>query len=710
MQDHEAKMSDREAKLLPAMTETTWKFYLWVGCLTAVAFGGAYAYWLQLRQGLIVTGLRDQIFWGLYIINFVFFISTSIGGTLISAVLRLTNSGWRQPITRMAEAITVVALLVAAPLIVVDLGRPDRILYLLRYGRIQSPLLWDFLAVNTYLVGCLIYFYLALVPDLAILAARPELSAWRRRLYRAMSAGWNGSPNQVHLLEKSIAIMAVALLPLVIATHTVLAWIFSMSLRPGWNSSIFGPYFVVGALYAGCACVILSMYILRRVLHLEDYVESSHFRNLGLLLLTLALLYVYFNLSEYLTIGYKLESSEKVLVQRLLWGEESPLFWGVHLLLVIVPVLLLLTVLTWKRYDEFIIPGVALASALVVVAAWGKRYLIVVPTLQSPFLPAQGVAWEWVHYRPTWIEWSITAAAFATFLLIYTFLSKLFPMISIWETRTKEPVEEGAARAVPAMQARPYMPPPLSVVLIAAIAMAAVSAHAQQSSAAEKRKPTVLSLEWEPLRPDEPTAASSEEVANPPSRLYLYAVRVLSPLFWGGKEKTGEEQHLPIRPLAITAKLRDDKGAPLAFQVVGFALETSFGTLLQFSKVPTDAEGRAKLVLRDHRCGTYPFQAAYAGNQAVQGSYALAKVDFGPCPAPALPAEAVLITPYATAPITLVLVFFFGTMWGVFFYAFGYLFVWQIRRSGKAGEDDVSLHGPGTGPEGAELPFRGPVR
>src|SRR3990167_11188452 len=166
MTNLDATMSDRETNLLRSLTQTTWKFYLWVGILFSVILGGLYAYVTQLRQGLIVTGLRDQVSWGIYIINFVFFISISIAGTLIAAVLRLTSSGWRRPITRMAEAITLVALLVAAPLIVIDLGRPDRILNMFLYGRIQSTLLWDFLAVSTYQIGCLIYFYLPLVPAL----------------------------------------------------------------------------------------------------------------------------------------------------------------------------------------------------------------------------------------------------------------------------------------------------------------------------------------------------------------------------------------------------------------------------------------------------------------------------------------------------------------------------------------------------------------
>ena len=167
---------DREENLLRSLTETTRWFYLWVGVLVAVVLWGLYAYILQLRSGLIVTGLRDQFSWGLYITNFVFFIGISHAGTLISAILRVTHTEWRRPITRMAEAITVFALCIGAPMVIIDLGRPERMLNLLRYPRIQSPILWDVLSVSTYLAGCLLYFYLPLIPDMGILAENKRLA------------------------------------------------------------------------------------------------------------------------------------------------------------------------------------------------------------------------------------------------------------------------------------------------------------------------------------------------------------------------------------------------------------------------------------------------------------------------------------------------------------------------------------------------------
>jgi len=226
-------MPERETNLLRSLTETSWRFYLWVGALAAVVLLGCYAYWQQLRHGLIATGMRDQVSWGLYITNFVFFIGISHAGTLISAILRVTHTEWRRPITRLAEAITVFALCVGAPMVIIDLGRPERLLNLIQYGRIQSPILWDVLSITTYLTGCVLYFYLPLIPDLGLLAAQPGLAGWRRRLYHTLALGWSGSPAQRQLLERAISVMAVVIIPLAVSVHTVVSWIFSLTLRPG---------------------------------------------------------------------------------------------------------------------------------------------------------------------------------------------------------------------------------------------------------------------------------------------------------------------------------------------------------------------------------------------------------------------------------------------------------------------------------------------
>ena len=395
-------MNDREKNLMQTLDMSSPKFRAWVGLLGAVVLWGAYAYSRQLRNGLAETGMRDQISWGLYISNFVFFIGISHAGTLISAILRVTDADWRRPITRMAEGITVVALCIGGTMVLIDLGRPDRALNLFRYPRIQSPIVWDVLSVSTYLTGCLIYFYLPLMPDLAILAEEANLGSFRRRVYQLLSLGWTGTPAEWRLLERAISLMAVMIIPLAISVHTVVSWIFAMTLRPGWDSSIFGPYFVVGAIYSGAAAVVLAMCVLRSVLNLEDYLEPVHFRNLGLLLLSFSLLYLYFNVNEYLTVAYKFQGGEKLLLDRLFRGDYAPYFWTVQVVGVLLPMLLMIAVLGPKRYRHFTVPGLGLASFLTIIGAWAKRYLIVVPTLSSPFLPIQRVPESWGHYTPTW--------------------------------------------------------------------------------------------------------------------------------------------------------------------------------------------------------------------------------------------------------------------------------------------------------------------
>ncbi|MBZ5661022.1 MAG: polysulfide reductase NrfD [Acidobacteriia bacterium] len=639
--------------------------------MSCIVLWGLYAYIHQLREGLIVTGMRDQTSWGLYITDFVFFIGISHAGTLISAVLRVTDAGWRRPITRLAEGITVFALCIGGPMVIIDMGRPDRMLNLFTHGRIQSSIFWDVLGVSTYLTGCIIYLYLPMIPDLAFLAKREEFGEKRRKFYRALSLGWTGSVEEQHLLEKCISILAVIIIPLAISVHTVVSWIFAMTLRPGWNSSIFGPYFVVGAIYSGAAGVVLSMYILRRVFHLEDYIEPIHFRNLGLLLLSFCLIYLYFNINEYLTTGYKVEGPEKTLLHGLFFGDFSTLFWTVQSMVVFVPLLMMMAVLGMKRLYRFTPPVLALASFLVVVGAWAKRYLIIIPSLSVPYLPNARLPYDWLHYRPTWVEWSITAAAVALFLLIYMLFSKLFPMVSIWETReddAERQVESAVAPAAQPAHQRLGTIPTTSIVLIACMLFGASHARAAEPRAAKEPQTTTLSIQWRAEAASEPITQSGGETGG---------VALLDHFFaWRPADSNVRTQNPP--KIVVTATLLDAKGQPLAYQVVGFKLKTSFGSL-DYGSRPTNAEGKAELRMQDHRFGQYPVESIYAGGAQFAAAHAVTSVDFGPRPEVSLPSVGVLITPYPTAGIALPFLFFYGLMWVMFFYV-GYLIIWRLRQ------------------------------
>lgn len=406
--------------LLEPLRKTTYRFWLIIAGLSAVVALGVYAYIWQLQHGLAVTGLTDRVSWGLYISNLVFFIGISYGGTLISAILRLTHAEWRRPITRLAETTTVMALIVAVPFLLFDQGRPDRMLNIFFYGRMQSPIIWDFVGISTYLVGGLLYLYLPLIPDLSVVRRHIRVGAFRSFLYRLLGKGWVGSALQKRSLEKSIAIMAVIIIPVAISVHTVLSWIFGMTLRVGWHTAIFGPYFVGGAIFSGIATVIIAMAVFRRAFHLEKYITVRHFRNLGALLLVLDLVIIYFTLSEYLTAAYGAESRDVLWLSVLSSGPYAVLFWTMVSGGFILPAILL----TARRT----VGGIVVAAVLVNVAMWLERFLIVVPTMMTPQMD-----FSWNLYTPTWVEWSITAAGFAGFALLCALFSKFFPIVSMWE-------------------------------------------------------------------------------------------------------------------------------------------------------------------------------------------------------------------------------------------------------------------------------------
>ncbi len=414
-------------QLLPKHFSTIGK--IWVGILILICLVGGFAYYRQLRYGLVVTAMRDYASWGIYISNFVFFVAISLVGSLVTAILRLSHVKWSTPLTRIAEIIAVAAIILAAVSIIVDMGRPDRFLYILLYARLQSPIIWDVLVIFAYLVISLLLLYIPLLPDLAILTKRMEnASGLQKRIYGILSINWKGTPGQFRTIEKSVNVLCIMIIPVALGIHTVTSWLFATTYRPGWDSTNFGPYFVSGAFMVGAAAVIVAMYVLVRYYSLSEYITHKHFNQMGKLLVLLSLIYLYFNINEYLSPAYKMKTSEALHLKELFSGEFSSIFWGVQILGMVVPILVLMFNMGRKPLPMFII------SILVVVGAWFKRYLIVVPTLLHPFLPIQNEPEEWKHYFPSWEEWSIAMATMAAAMLIITFLVRLFPVIPIYET------------------------------------------------------------------------------------------------------------------------------------------------------------------------------------------------------------------------------------------------------------------------------------
>lgn len=410
-----------DAALFEPLIRTGRGFYITVAVLVILIACGAYALVRQWVLGLGVTGMNRPVFWGVYIINFVFFIGLSHAGTLVSAILRIVKAEWRRPFTRAAEAVTVFSLPFGAISIILDMGRPDRLLNLIFHGRFQSAILWDVTCVPLYLLSSVFYFYLALIPDIAMCRDRLDVGPLRARLYRFLALGWTGTEHQYRRLDRLMNIMAVWLTMLVVIVHTVVAWIFGMTIVPGWHSAIIGPYFLCGAIFSGVGAVIITTVILRRVYHLEDYIKPVHINAMSLFLLSLSLVWFYFTFAEYFTTFYGNEPAHMVVFNAKFWQEFSPLFWLMVVFCFVIPVVIL------SNPKTRTIAGAVVVSVFVNVGMWLERYIVIIPSMARPRMGGIG------SYTPTWTEWAITIACFAFFILLYVLFTKLFPVIAVWE-------------------------------------------------------------------------------------------------------------------------------------------------------------------------------------------------------------------------------------------------------------------------------------
>lgn len=408
------------------------KLNLFIGILIIIILAGMYAYARQLKYGLIVTAMRDYTSWGIYISNFVFFVAVSLVGSLVSSILRLTKADWATPLNRIAEIIAVAAIICAGITIIVDMGRPDRFFHVFLYGRIQSPIIWDVIIIGTYLVISLLLLFVSLLPDIALCRDRlTDVPHWQHKLYKILSLNWHDKPAQYQAIRKASTILIIMVIPVAFAVHTITSWLFATTWRPGWDSTNLGPYFVSGAFMVGAAALIVVMYFVQKSFKLDQYITDKHFDHMGKLLVMLSLVYLYFNINEFLGPSFKMVGVEGEHITELFAGKYAPLYWLVQIFGLVLPIVILLFK---KARTPF---PILLVSFLVIIGAWLKRFLIVIPSLQHPYLPIQDVAESYRHYIPTWEEWTITLASVAGVLLIVTILMKLFPVLPVWEMKEK---------------------------------------------------------------------------------------------------------------------------------------------------------------------------------------------------------------------------------------------------------------------------------
>lgn len=401
---------------------------LWIGVLVILIIFGGVGLYTQMTKGHGVTGMRDYVVWGLFIANFIFFIGISYAGAIMSGMLYLFQVKWRRPIVRISVLMTLVAGIIGPIFILLCIGRFDRLHHLFLYPRLQSPITWDVLAISTYLVGAVIYLYLTLIRDFAIYSEAECLTIpdWKRKLYKTLSLGYRGTEKQRKTLKSMTRLLAIIMVPMVVIISSVLSWIFGMTLRPGWHSSIFGPYFVIASILTGTGVIIMCMYVFRRIYNLKDYITDKHFSYMGAIMLILAAGYGYFSFSEYLTGWYGSEKWDSEVLEKLFNPHEYGWwFLFVNIFGIILPVI----TVAFKPLRK---PAtITFAATMMVLAMWIRRYLIVVPTLETPLLPLQDTRPEYVHYTATWVEWSLTIGGVAFLLLFFLVMSKFVTIVPV---------------------------------------------------------------------------------------------------------------------------------------------------------------------------------------------------------------------------------------------------------------------------------------
>ena len=417
-----------EAVLQP-MFKTGRGFWILVAILGAIVLWGLYAWGYLIYWGMGTSGKNRPVYWALFITTFVFWVGISHAGTMISAVLRLLKADWRRPITRGAEAMTAFALLMAGLYPLIHLGRVWKFYWMIPYPNnrfmwpnFQSPLMWDLVAIFTYLIGSSLYLYLALIPDMAM--ARDYTDGWRFKLYRVLALGWRGTEAEWHKLHRALGIFSVAIIPIFLSVHSIVSWDFAVTVQPRWHSTIFAPYFVIGAVYSGLSALASILIIVRRSMRLQEFLRSEHFDSLGKLVLVAGMAWVYFWFAGFIVEWYGNEPIVRELIHEEVSGRLAPLFY-LQMSANVIPIILLV----FKRIRTT--PVLLLGTTLLVnVGMFTERALIVIGSLQRNDLP-----FNWGSYRPTWVEISIVAMTFAGFALLYTLFSRIIPFVPVWEIK-----------------------------------------------------------------------------------------------------------------------------------------------------------------------------------------------------------------------------------------------------------------------------------
>ncbi|MFQ5872742.1 MAG: NrfD/PsrC family molybdoenzyme membrane anchor subunit [Dehalococcoidia bacterium] len=415
-----------------------WFLAVTVLALLVATAGGAVGW--MINQGIGVTGLNRPVMWGFFITNFVFWIGISHAGVMISSILRLSQAEWRRPVTRAAEVLTIFSLMTAVLHPLLHSGRPWRIIFWIFpydfargiWPNVRSPLVWDPSAINTYLTGATLFVLIALLPDLAVI--RDRSTGIRRQIYGVLALGWRGTPRQWRLQAIAGILLSALILPVFVSVHSIVSWDFGMAMAvSSWHSSIFAPYFVLGAVHSGVSAVATMMVLLRWAFKWEKYITPDHFDALGRLLVVVGTTWFFFFLVEVLFGIYSMEGAE-IAFRNLLFFQWP---WnGLFIVFLLTAYFIPVPMWLFKGVRRNI-GLMLLTSILVNIGMWLERLLIIVPGLARK----QDFTFVWGTYRPSIVEILIIIGSFALVSLLLLLFSKVFPLIPIFDQKEGKVLE-----------------------------------------------------------------------------------------------------------------------------------------------------------------------------------------------------------------------------------------------------------------------------
>jgi len=419
--------------VLGGRTPLSWFIVVSIGFMLMGMLGMAIT-WLLIK-GTGIWGVNIPVGWGFAIINFVWWIGIGHAGTLISAILLLLKQGWRTSINRFAEGMTIFAVMCAGLFPLVHTGRPWLAAYWLFpypnsmgvWPQFRSPLIWDVFAVSTYFTVSLLFWYVGLIPDLATLRDKAKHPAVKLA-YGVFALGWRGSARHWQRYEHVYLLLAGLSTPLVLSVHTVVSFDFAVGIIPGWHATIFPPYFVAGAIYAGFAMVLTLAIPLRKIYGLEDFITMRHLENMGKVTLVTGLIVGYGYVSEAFFGWYSANKYEGFMILNRMTGPYAPYYWALIFCNIITPQLL------WLKRVRTSTLGLFMVAMVVNVGMWLERFVIVITSLHRDFLPS-----SWGMYHATIWDWMTFIGTIGLFVTLFFLFVRFLPMISIFEMRTMAP-------------------------------------------------------------------------------------------------------------------------------------------------------------------------------------------------------------------------------------------------------------------------------